>query len=57
LGPVILEQTGVSVGLLQFRLIELVLIPGLIVLASAVGYLPAMTAYRTDVARSLTATP
>jgi putative ABC transport system permease protein len=55
--PVIVEQTGVAVGLLQFRLVELVLIPGLIVLASLVGYLPAMTAYRTDVARSLTATP
>ncbi len=57
LAPVIVEQTGVAVGLLQFRPIELILIPGLIVLASLVGYLPAMTAYRTDVARSLTATP
>jgi putative ABC transport system permease protein len=57
LAPVIVEQTGVAVGLLQFRLVELVLIPGLIVLASLVGYLPAMTAYRTDVARALTATP
>jgi putative ABC transport system permease protein len=57
LAPVIVEQTGVTVGLLQFRAIELILIPGLIVLASLVGYLPAMTAYRTDVARSLTATP
>jgi putative ABC transport system permease protein len=56
LSPVIVEQTGVAVGLLQFRMIELVLIPGLIVLASVVGYLPAVAAYRTDVARSLTAT-
>ena len=46
-----------SVGLLQFRPPELMLIPGLLVLASVVGYLPAVAAYRTDVARSLTANP
>ena len=57
LSPVIVEQTGVAVGLLHFRPIELILIPGLIALASLVGYLPAVAAYRTDVARSLTATP
>jgi putative ABC transport system permease protein len=57
LSPVIVEQTGVAVNLLQFRPIELILIPGLILLASLVGYLPAVAAYRTDVARSLIATP
>jgi putative ABC transport system permease protein len=57
LSPTIFEQTGVAVGPFDFRLVELVLIPGLIVLASLVGYLPAKTAYRTDVARSLTANP
>lgn len=57
LSPVIVDQTGVDVGLLHFRPIELVLIPGLIALASLVGFLPAVAAYRTDVARSLTATP
>jgi putative ABC transport system permease protein len=36
---------------------ELLLIPGLIFLASLVGFLPALSAYRTDVSRSLTATP
>jgi len=55
LSPIIVEQTGVATGLLQFQTIELILIPGLMVLASAVGYLPALAAYRTDVARSLTA--
>ena len=45
------------VGLLQFQSVELILIPGLVVLASAVGYLPAMAAYRTDVAKSLITTP
>ena len=29
----------------------------LVVLASAVGYLPALAAYRTDVAKSLITTP
>ena len=55
LGPTIAEQTGVAVSALQFQLNELILIPGLLVLASLVGYLPAAAAYRTDVAKSLTA--
>ena len=55
LGPTIAEQTGVAVSALQFQLNELVLIPGLLILASLVGYLPAASAYRTDVAKSLTA--
>jgi putative ABC transport system permease protein len=55
--PWITDWTGVVVDLLQFQTIELILIPGLVVLASAVGYLPALSAYRTDVARSLITTP
>ncbi|MEN6366301.1 MAG: ABC transporter permease [Thermoguttaceae bacterium] len=55
--PKIAEWTGVVVGLLQFQWIELVLVPGLVVLASTVGFLPAMSAYRTDVAKSLITTP
>ncbi len=55
--PLIADWTGVVVGLLQFQWMELILVPGLIVLASAVGYLPAMSAYRTDVAKSLITTP
>jgi putative ABC transport system permease protein len=55
--PLIAEWTGVVVGLLQFQWVELILVPGLIALAAAVGYLPAMSAYRTDVARSLITTP
>jgi putative ABC transport system permease protein len=53
----IVEHTGVTVSALHFQPVELVLIPGLIALASLVGYLPAVIAYRTDVARSLVATP
>jgi len=36
---------------------ELLMVPGLIVLAVLVGILPAMAAYRTDVSRALTANP
>lgn len=57
LSPVIVDRTNVLVSPLQFQALELLLIPGLIALASLVGYLPAMAAYRTDVARSLTANP
>ena len=53
----IAKWTGVMVGLLQFQPIELVLVPGLVALAAAVGYLPAMAAYRTDVSKSLITTP
>jgi putative ABC transport system permease protein len=57
LSPTIAAQTGVAIGLAPLLPAELLLIPGLIVLAAAVGYLPAMTAYRTDVARALAASP
>ncbi len=57
LTPLIVEQTGVAMSMLYFQPAELILIPGLIVLASLVGYLPAVMAYRTDVARSLVANP
>jgi len=53
LAPSIMENTGVVVGALQFQMVELILIPGLIIMASVVGYLPAVIAYRTDVAESL----
>jgi putative ABC transport system permease protein len=51
--PYVVERTGVSLGLFAFDWQELVLIPGLVVLASLVGLLPALAAYRTDVAKSL----
>ena len=57
LGPAIQAKTGVATGLFAFVPAELALVPGLIGLAAAVGYLPAMAAYRTDVARGLAATP
>jgi putative ABC transport system permease protein len=51
--PYVLERTGISLGLFEFDWRELVLIPGLIVLASLVGLLPALAAYKTDVAKAL----
>ena len=55
--PVIADQLHVAASMFQFDLTELVLIPGLIVLAALVGYMPAMSAYKTDVAKSLTVNP
>ena len=57
LDPIIEAQTGISIGFLKFERIELVLIPALVVLAAVVGYLPAVVAYRTDVARALSERP
>ena len=55
LNPWLLAYTGVGIGLFQFVPLELVIIPGLIVLAAIVGYLPALVAYRTDVSKALSA--
>jgi putative ABC transport system permease protein len=57
LDPIIVGQTGVSIGLLQFEQVELILIPLLVALAAIVGFLPSLAAYRTDVAKALTDRP
>jgi putative ABC transport system permease protein len=57
LNPLIIDQTGVSIGLLQFQQGELALVPGLIVLATVAGIVPALAAYRTDVSKALAASP
>ncbi|MBN8625290.1 MAG: ABC transporter permease [Planctomycetes bacterium] len=64
--PYVLARTGVEIGALQFPTveipfmegvlivpIELVLLPGLVLLAGIVGYFPARAAYKTDVSRAL----
>jgi putative ABC transport system permease protein len=51
--PYVIDATGVSLNSFQFDWRELVLIPGLVLLASVVGFLPALAAYRTDVAKAL----
>ena len=53
LAPLIMSYSNVMVRPWDFQLVELILIPGLLLLASVVGYLPAVVAYRTDVAQSL----
>ena len=53
LSPWIAESVRVPVSAFQFQPVELWLILGLTLLASIVGYLPAVVAYRTDVAQSL----
>jgi len=51
--PIIASAVMIIVNPWHFQMSEFMLIPGLIVLASLVGYLPAVVAYRTDVAQSL----
>jgi putative ABC transport system permease protein len=51
--PYVVERTGISLGLFEFEWQELVLIPALVILASLVGFLPAVAAYKTDVAKAL----
>ena len=55
--PWLTQWTGVTFTPFHFTGAELLLIPGIIALASLVGFLPAWSAYRTDVAKALTATP
>jgi len=57
LNPILDAQTGVTIGLFDFVFAELLLVPGLMLLAAIVGFLPAVTAYRTDVAVALSANP
>ena len=51
--PYVEARTGVTLGLFEFDPQELILIPALMILAAIVGFLPAVSAYRTDVAKSL----
>ncbi|MCL2711333.1 MAG: ABC transporter permease [Planctomycetaceae bacterium] len=53
IGPLISEHTGIVVRFWDFQVMEWVLIPGLILLATVVGFLPAAVAYKQDVATSL----
>ncbi len=57
MSPYVLAETGVLLHVLSFQQQELVLVPGLVLLATFAGFLPALAAYRTDVARALIARP
>lgn len=55
LSPLIEARTGVAIGLFDYQIEELVILPALIVLAVLAGLIPGWAAYRTDVAKSLSA--
>ena len=57
ISPWIVSQTGVAIGIFQFHWMELALVPSLVALATVVGFLPATTAYSTDVAKALSLAP
>jgi putative ABC transport system permease protein len=52
-GPVVEFYTGITVPAWRFTAAELLLVPALVAFATLVGFLPALTAYRTDVAKTL----
>lgn len=52
-GPIVEARTGIELKFWQFNWQEGLLIPGLVLFASLVGFLPALTAYRTDVGKTL----
>ncbi|MGI9455938.1 MAG: ABC transporter permease [Aeoliella sp.] len=54
--PYVEARTGISLHMFSFDPMELILIPGLVALAILAGMLPAITAYRTDVAKALSGT-
>ncbi len=51
--PIIEARSGLLIDPLSFSMNELIVIPVLIIMASLIGILPGMTAYRTDVAEAL----
>ncbi len=51
--PIVQQQTGLLINPFAFEGIEFVLLPALIGLASLIGIVPGLAAYRTDVARAL----
>jgi len=51
--PIVEARSGFILNPMSFEPMEFVLLPALIVLASLVGFIPGMTAYRTDVAKTL----
>jgi putative ABC transport system permease protein len=51
--PIVEFYTGITVKAWEFTWQELLLVPGLVSFAALVGFLPAVSAYRTDVAKTL----
>ncbi len=53
ISPIVAERSGILMDPYSFELAELIILPVMIVLASLVGFIPGMTAYKTDVAETL----
>ena len=53
ISPMVEAQTGVSVGFSSFVTAEFWVLPGVLGLAVLVGFIPAISAYFTDVSQSL----
>jgi putative ABC transport system permease protein len=51
--PVVEYYTGITVQAWHFSWQEMLLAPGLVTFSTLVGFLPALSAYRTDVAKTL----
>jgi len=51
--PIVEARSGLLIDPFSFELLELAIVGILVVLASLVGFIPSMTAYRTDVAKTL----
>jgi putative ABC transport system permease protein len=51
--PIVEARSGLLLNPFAFEPVEVVLIPSLILLASLIGFIPGMSAYRTDVAKAL----
>jgi len=51
--PLIAAQTGVAIGFWDIELSEALLIAAILLLAILFGFFPAISAYRTDVGKSL----
>lgn len=51
--PIVEARSGLLIDPLAFESTELWLIPAMVVMATLVGFLPGLTAYRTDVAAAL----
>lgn len=51
--PYVEQSTGLIMNPWAFHELEFYLLPAMVILASLVGFIPGMTAYKTDVARTL----
>ena len=52
--PIVEARSGLPLESFAFEPMELVLLPTLILIASLIGFIPGMTAYHTDVAKTKT---